>query len=60
MPQRLTTKAERDAVQAFAATDPRLAYALAGPDGFGFAQTLADAYELIEHYHTAPTMARWS
>ena len=53
----LTTDDERAAARELATTDPRLAAAVADPDRFGFAQTLAGAHELLEHYRTAPTMA---
>ena len=53
----LTTDDERTAARELATTDPRLAAAVADPDRFGFAQTLAGAHELLEHYRTAPTMA---
>ena len=54
----LTTRDERMAAEKLAKTDPRLAAAVADPDRFGFAQTLAGAHELLEHYRTAPTPAR--
>jgi hypothetical protein len=57
-PRTLTTDTERTTAHALAADDPRLAYALADPDRVGFAQTLAGAHELVEHYRTAPPLAR--
>ena len=52
------TAAERPAALALAATDPRLRVALADPDRVGFAQTLAGAYELLQHYTTASVTGR--
>ncbi|OLT00428.1 hypothetical protein BJF90_35115 [Pseudonocardia sp. CNS-004] len=59
VPRTLTTRAEKVAAQELATSDPRLAHALADPDRFGFAQTLAGAHELLEHYQTAPECARF-
>ena len=53
----LTTR-ERAAARELTRTDPRLAVAVADPDRFGFAQTLAGAHELLEHYRTALPMAQ--
>jgi hypothetical protein len=54
----LTTNEERTAARDLAAADPRLARAIADADRVGFAQTLAGAHELLEHYRTAPPVAR--
>ncbi|MFZ0118878.1 MAG: tetratricopeptide repeat protein [Pseudonocardiaceae bacterium] len=53
VPRTLTTDAERAAARNLAANDSRLARAVADPDRCGFAQTLAGAHELLEHYHNA-------
>jgi hypothetical protein len=59
VPSTLTAAAEKATAAQYAATDPRLARALADPDRFGFAQTLAGAHELLEHYRNAPRAARF-
>ena len=53
----LTTPTEKAAARELATRDPRLARAIQDPDRVGFAQTLAGAHELLEHYRNAPTMA---
>jgi hypothetical protein len=58
VPRTLTTPTEWATARQLAAKDPRLAYALVDPNRFGFAQTLAGAHELLEHYRNAPTVAR--
>lgn len=54
----LTTEAECDAARDLAARDPRLFYAVADSNRFGFAQTLAGAHELLDHYRNADQPAR--
>jgi hypothetical protein len=49
---------ERAVARELAAGDVRLARAVKDPDRVGFAQTLAGAHELLEHYRRAPTPAR--
>jgi transcriptional regulator with XRE-family HTH domain len=58
VPRTLTTESERAAARERAVADPRLARAVADHDGFGFAQTLAGAHELLEKYQNAPRPAQ--
>ncbi|MGE0296470.1 MAG: helix-turn-helix domain-containing protein [Dehalococcoidia bacterium] len=53
VPRTLTTDRERAEAERLAETDPRLTRALADQNRFGFAQTLAGAHELLEHYTNA-------
>ena len=54
VPRSLTTAAERAAAAELGHDRSPDGGRVADPDRFGFAQTLAGAHELLEHYRTAP------